>query len=364
MKIAIFTELYPPHMGGQEIRFADIGETLVRRGHDVAVYCIGHSRSLPNKEVKNGVRIFRYPFDEKYTQPIFKPLKRRLITLLLYSFWCRNIAQKESFDLLLYNQWPIGHIMMAPKKVRSKSVIDWCEIRNNKIFQYLQRTLPKKMKYNMAVSSSVKEHIRHVSGCAVSYIPSGIYADRYRSESSRTGLLYLGRITEHKNITLLLHAYSELKLQGFNETLTIAGAGPHLQQVIEEINQLNLVDSVKVLGSVSEEEKINLLSTAKLLVIPSKREGFPRVVAEAMASGLPVVTVDYPENGTKTVVKQYQIGVVSQPDKKALCQDILQVLSKREGYAKTALERAHELDWEHLINQIEDMYMKNGGNQQ
>ena len=51
------------------------------------------------------------------------------------------------------------------------------------------------------------------------------------------------------------------------------------------VRQSPVADRVQVLGSVDEARKLDLLAMSSVLGMPSKREGFPRVIAEAMASG-------------------------------------------------------------------------------
>jgi len=101
-----------------------------------------------------------------------------------------------------------------------------------------------------------------------------------------------------------------------------------------------------------DKTKIEILARSEILVIPSRREGFPRVVAEAMASGLPTVTVDFPENGTKTVVLQYGIGKVAKPDARELATTVAAVLQDWRTYSEKALEHSKELDWKILVQKL------------
>jgi hypothetical protein len=125
MKIGIFTELYYPSVGGQEIRYAELAESLLQLGHTVDVYCIRLSADHPAHEVVSGVSIFRYPLAKNYRKPWIKPLKRQVFTVLLYALWVRWMARPEKYNLMLFNQWPLAHIVFAKKDARAKSLMDW-----------------------------------------------------------------------------------------------------------------------------------------------------------------------------------------------------------------------------------------------
>jgi glycosyltransferase involved in cell wall biosynthesis len=109
---------------------------------------------------------------------------------------------------------------------------------------------------------------------------------------------------------------------------------------------------IDILGFVSDEQKVDLLSSAELLVIPSKREGFPRVVAEAMASGLPVVTVDLPDNGTKDVVRHYGVGLVAKPDPASLARGVTAVSLRWNEYSRAGLAARDSLDWDVVLAEV------------
>jgi len=105
--------------------------------------------------------------------------------------------------------------------------------------------------------------------------------------------------------------------------------------------------------------KVDLLASSLLLVVPSRREGFPRVVAEAMASGLPVVTVDYPENGTAAVVNRYSIGVVTAPLPDELASGCLAAILRWNEFSANGLNASPELDWSRLLRRV----LKHGVNE-
>ena len=102
-------------------------------------------------------------------------------------------------------------------------------------------------------------------------------------------LLFLGRIHPKKGLMLLLPAWA--KVQAADWELVIAGPdeGGHLQEVRARAAQLGIADRVIFTGLMQGEEKVRLLHTADLFVLPSFSEGLPMSVLEALACGVPVV---------------------------------------------------------------------------
>ncbi|MGK9165870.1 glycosyltransferase family 4 protein [Inquilinus limosus] len=362
MNIAIFTELYPPSIGGQEIRFAELAQVFRERGHSVSVYCIAHKRDLLNRETLNGIEVHRFPVDEHYQRPQSRLVPRNPITILKYATWVRGVLKSRSFDLSLFNQWPLAHIAFAPRSARQRAILDWCEVRDARFYRLMQWMLPRLSGQNMGVGPAVCDRIGAASGRPVFYLPSGIRRSAYRSlpAAERRGILYLGRITAHKNLTFLIDAFARLKAAGHNrqgalggDELVIAGDGPELPALRAHAADSPAAGQIRILGPVTEQQKIELLGTARLLAITSRREGFPRIVAEAMASGLPTVTARFPENGTADVIEHYGCGVVTAPEVDAFADGLIAVTDDWEDLSRRGLARAEELDWQALAEQIE-----------
>jgi glycosyltransferase involved in cell wall biosynthesis len=356
MKIGFFTELFPPSMGGQEQRFSELANVLAARGHQVTVLCIRHSAEVAAEEgLAGGVTVIRRPTIRHYYKPLGGLLPRSPLGIIRYALAVRRLTQANEFDVIFLNQWPLLHILALSRRNRARAVIDWCEIRRSFAFQVLQKLLPKLVAANTAVSTQVARYIRMSAPDRVLVLPSGITSAHYRADAAdvRRGLLYVGRITAHKNMPLLIETFEEVCRRGYSEPLTIAGDGPAFEAVRRRVESSPCAARIELLGFVSDHRKYELLAGARLLVMTSRREGFPRVVAEAMASGLPVVTARYAQNGTVGVVEEFNCGLCADPTPHDLADAAQRILTDWEAWSARARLPTARLDWASLAQQFE-----------
>jgi glycosyltransferase involved in cell wall biosynthesis len=355
MRIALFTDLYPPYVGGQPIRFQELAVRLAARGHDVVVHCVRTDGSCPERTVEDGVRVVRWPLDERYDEPVISATKRGVRSTVRYALAARRALRTEPFDVAYFNQWPFLHVLFAPRQARRRAGIDWCELRSGPVYGAVQRLLPRLVAANLCVNDRLAARLAELSGAPVGYLPSGVTNERYRSAppGERSGLLFLGRLVDTKDLPLLVAGYGELWRRGFRRPLRIAGEGtraPDLERALVELPS-EARSHVELLGGVPEDEKVRLLATAEVLVVSSKREGFPVVVAEAMASGLPVATVARRENGTAHVVDRYGVGACGPATAAGLADAVEAVLAGWDGFSAHALAAAAGLHWDQIVDQ-------------
>ncbi|HEY2428160.1 MAG TPA: glycosyltransferase family 4 protein [Acidimicrobiales bacterium] len=355
MRIALLTDLYPPYIGGQPIRFQELATRLAARGHDVTVYCVRTHPSSPATATEDGVRVVRGPLDERYDDPVVAATKRGVRSTARYALGVRRALRSEGFDVAYFNQWPFLHVLLAPRAARRRAAIDWCELRSGPIYGAVQRVLPRLVAGNLCVNDLLASRLEAASGVAVGYLPSGVATERYWSapRDERRGLLFLGRLVDTKDVPLLIAGYGEVWRRGFHRPLLVAGDGtlaPVLERALGDLPE-GARRQVEVLGKVSDDEKVRLLATAEALVVSSKREGFPVVVAEAMASGLPVATVDRPDNGTAHVVARYGVGASGPPDPSGLADAIEAVLARWDECSQRGRAAAPELHWDRIVDQ-------------
>jgi glycosyltransferase involved in cell wall biosynthesis len=121
-------------------------------------------------------------------------------------------------------------------------------------------------------------------------IPNGVDLERYKTDGrdwSAPRLLSVGRIVHQKGLDLAMHALGGLK--ELNWEWRIAGDGPEMGSLQALAQELGIEDRVKFLGWQSRQQLIENYKHANVFLFPSRHEGMPNAVLEAMASELPVV---------------------------------------------------------------------------
>ncbi len=277
--------------------------------------------------------------------------------MIRFAVAARRLTQVRDFDVIFLNEWPLSHILGLRRRDRGHAIVDWCEIRESRPFRIVQLLLPRLVYANTAVSTQVALTIRRSTPGRVVVLPSGISVAEYRNKpaAARSGILYIGRVTRHKNLNLLIETFEELCRRGQPEKLTIAGTGPDLYAMQQRAEASPFRPFIDILGFVNDERKIELLASAKVLLLTSQREGFPRVVAEAMASGLPIVTAHYPQNGTVAVVQEFGSGLCADANPGDLADAVQAVHADWQTWSARSRKHAETLDWSSLIPRFEGL---------
>jgi radical SAM protein with 4Fe4S-binding SPASM domain len=104
----------------------------------------------------------------------------------------------------------------------------------------------------------------------------------------------MGRFVPEKGFDLLIKVFAQLKLQDI--TLVIAGDTDHADEYSTKLKKLAQENNVVLTGFIKGEKLNELLSHAKLFVLPSYHEGLPIALLEAMSYNLDVLASDIPAN--------------------------------------------------------------------
>ena len=101
---------------------------------------------------------------------------------------------------------------------------------------------------------------------------------------------YVGRLVFGKGLDILFNALSQLR--DLNWRLAIVGEGPQLQNLTMLAEELGLKDRICFFGF--RPDRLSFIRGFDLFILPSRSEGTPRCLMEAMASHVPVIASDIP----------------------------------------------------------------------
>lgn len=120
--------------------------------------------------------------------------------------------------------------------------------------------------------------------------PNFVFAPSFINKNNKSSsyLLFVGRLSEEKGVTILIDAYLKYNL---SIPVKIVGDGPLRQTLQQKIQNTRVDKLIEFLGFQDNETVLKLMHNAICLVFPSIwYEAFPLTIAEAFASGLPVLT--------------------------------------------------------------------------
>jgi len=164
---------------------------------------------------------------------------------------------------------------------------------------------------------------------------------------------FIGRLDPIKRVGDLLQAIAPLRNQLH---LHVFGDGADRRKIEALIAQLYLRDAVTMHGQVPRPQ--DALSQIRLLVLPSEAEGFPMVLIEAMAAGVPIVATGAP--GIRDVLTHERTGLlVPVGDARALSEAIRHAVED-EPLRRALAQSAHDdvqqkYSWEKVIEQYRQL---------
>ena len=202
--------------------------------------------------------------------------------------WAASVAYRHSIPFITHPRgmlepWAINHKMWKKRLA---------------LILYQQRDL-RTANVLVATAESEGESLRALGfRQPIAVIPNGVCTNEFLDENEpnlaqiggQRKVLFLSRIQGKKGLLNLIQAWAEIERQGW--ILQIAGPNEegHLEKVLGLADQLGVASSVQYLGAVYGSDRVKVYKNAHLFVLPTYSENFGVVVAEALLSGLPVIT--------------------------------------------------------------------------
>jgi glycosyltransferase involved in cell wall biosynthesis len=188
--------------------------------------------------------------------------------------------------------------------------------------------------------------------------PVRLDAGEARREQGRDQwLMSLGRLTQQKGFDVLIRSFAALASKYPDWRLKIYGEGPDRAYLERLRAEYGCEERIVLPGLVKDSAEA--LSKANLFVLPSRFEGYPNALLEALACGLPVIATSAP-GGTVEILANGAYGMLVPPDDVAAMTTALDALLStpelRDAYAWKARRAVAELDigvignrWLHLL---------------
>ncbi|MFZ3588949.1 glycosyltransferase family 4 protein [Bacillus sp. DJP31] len=181
--------------------------------------------------------------------------------------------------------------------------------------------------------------------------------ERLGFNQSEKIILMVHRLSPVRKTDLYIpYIIEDERLTDLNATLVIIGEGPEKPHLEYLIKHSTASDRIKLLGSKPNKEVQDFYKAADIFINPSYTEGFPRVVIEAMACGLPIVATD--AGGTNdifgTLQKKY---VVPKKDIKMFKEKLSTLISDKENLKVLSQENLKTVK-KYSTEVVSDMYIE------
>jgi glycosyltransferase involved in cell wall biosynthesis len=369
MGILIINSEYPPIGGGAGNASANLARCFATAGHQVAVLTARYANSPALEESHNlfvhRISAFRHRQDRSGA------LEQLAFIVAASLYAPRLVREFQPQVVLAFFGVPSGAVAwFLHRRFGIPYVVS---LRGGDVpgfrpydFRLYHRLISPLLRVIWRNASAVVANSKGLRGLArefdpgieIPVIPNGVDVREFavgRRSWSPARLLSVGRVVHQKGLDLGLEALAGLKDLPWD--WSIAGDGPQTAALRERVKQLGLEDRVHFLGWQERDQLAARYREANLFLFPSRHEGMPNALLEAMASGLPVVATRIA--GNEELVQEGVTGkLVDAEDVPALKESLRQLISdpylrKRMGVAaRQRVER--EYSWESAA----DEYLK------
>jgi glycosyltransferase involved in cell wall biosynthesis len=366
MKILLLISEYPPVGGGAGNASANIARLMVQMGNEVVVLT-SRFGNLPISEMCDGVRILRGPSYRRYAD---RSTAMEQVSFIMGGF-LRSLGVIREFKpdvILAFHGLPSGAIAWMLKVIASIPYAvslrggDVPGFRPYDFWLYHKFAVPW-LHIIWHGASAVIANSNGLRNLALAFdpkikvlvVPNGVDFLRFAKSDrdwSPPRILSVGRVVYQKGFDIALQALANLK--DIQWAWVIAGDGPQLATLQTMIRENGLQDRVHFSGWLSTDQVKEQYAQANLFLFPSRHEGMPNAVLEAMASGLPVIASRIA--GNEELVVDGETGMlVPAEDVEALrasLRELLDQATKREKMGQKARQRVQQFfEWKQVADQ-------------
>lgn len=219
----------------------------------------------------------------------------------------------------------------------------------------------------VAISPLVKKSIieeYNISSQKVPIVYNGIDLSKCKPKNSYDfakddiSILHIGRFSEQKNHEMLLKSYKKVLIKHKNLKLNLIGDGEKREEIENIARTLDISRHISFLGLKSTV--YDFLNEADIFILPSRWEGMPITIIEAMASALPIVATNV--GGIPDMIKDNYSGLLVDVDEDRLAEALNELITKydkREKFGRNAVKESEKFSSQRMANEYVKIYGTN-----
>jgi glycosyltransferase involved in cell wall biosynthesis len=356
MRILMISDVYFPRINGVSTSIQTFRSEFEKLGHEVTLIAPDYPAAWTDDPA-----IVRIPARKVFLDPEDRMMKLDSIMAL------SDKLTEKNYDLIHVHTPFVAHYagVKLARRLKLPLLITYHTLFEEYLYHYipfLPRGLLKKAARHfsrsqceqadsvIAPSSVIVDLLRRYGvRQSIEVIPTGIHCQRFKAGngerfrqqhgigSERKVLLNVSRVAFEKNIGLLLEVANHLR-QNFPEVcLLIAGEGPAKNTCIQQTKRLGLEEHVVFVGYLDRDSALlDCYHSADYFVFSSKTETQGLVLLEAMAAGLPVVSIA--AMGTRDILLDCAAAVIVEDDVKNFADTLAQLFNNEDQ--RNALQSA------------------------
>lgn len=373
MKILLLNSEYPPIGGGAGNASANIARLLAGMENEVLLLT-SHFDDFARDEICDGVRIVRVPALRRKMDR--SSALEQISFIFAASFRTLSLVRQFKPDVTLaFFGLPSGAVALFIKWLyRIPYVVS---LRGGDVpgfrpydFRVYHKLAAPFLHVIWHSASAVVANSRGLHDLAAAFdaaieipiIPNGVDLEKFSASErdwSSPRILSVGRVVYQKGFDLALRALAELK--DLDWQWFIAGDGPQRPVLQTMAEEHGLQNRIRFLGWLTPDRLKEQYAAANLFLFPSRHEGMPNAVLEAMASGLPVVATKIAGN-EELVVNGETGALVPAEDVESLRESLRPLLvhaQMRERMGRAARQRVESsFSWSRVAEQYQSILEK------
>ena len=319
-------------IGGAELQFIELANQL-DRGHDVTLVCLQGSNCVEAGNLSPDITIaqFSYPSGSGSFSQLFRAIR-----------FCRQLEP----DAIVTTAFVGDLVGSLSKRDARQKLISLQTISAKKRYHFTDRILLKRFDFLVAGCRDIERFlisngqrpskIRVInnwvdfSARQVTKSASEVRAS-YGFQGASAVIGCIGRMHHQKGQEYLIRAFQRLPEHLSDVMLILVGDGPLKGEMVKEAGSS---ERIVFTGTVTGDEYTNLLNAFDIYVQPSRFEGLPRTLLDAMYMGLPIVASA--ANGMADIVDHGQNGWLVPPKDDVAIAEALEYLLQDLGGAQKA----------------------------